>query len=66
MVKRTGEVVYRYEILTLLLDIFPVLYVITLFIAGMNQEPNSLHYLLRHSLYTSVRIRYKSLMSYMQ
>jgi len=66
MVKLTEEVVYRYEICTLLLDIFHVLYVITLFIAGMNQEPNSLHYLLRHSVYTSVRIRYKGLMSYMQ
>lgn len=66
MVRLTEEVVYRYEIRTLLLDIFPVLYVITLFIASMNQEPNSLHYLLRHSLYTSVRIRYKRLMSYMQ
>jgi len=66
MVKLTEEVVYRYEIRTLLLDIFPVLYVITLFIAGMNQEPNSLQYLLRHSFYTSVRIRYKGLMSYMQ
>ena len=43
------EVVYRYEIRTSLLDIFPVLYVITLFIAGMNQEPNSLYYLLLSS-----------------
>jgi len=66
MFKCTEEVVYGYEIRTLLLDIFPVLYVIILFIAGMNQEPNSLHYLLRHSLYTSLRIRYKGLMSNMQ
>ena len=50
MLKRTEEVVHSYEIRTLLLDIFPVLYVITLFKAGMNQEPKSVHYLLRHSL----------------
>ena len=66
MFKRTEEVVYGYEIRTLLLDIFSVLYVITLFIAGMNQEPNSLHYLFMHSIYTPGRIRYKGLMSNMQ